>query len=75
MRLTTLLRGDGSLAEARALWRRLAPITQAAFAEPNPTVIKGALARQGWMADLLRPPMLPAAVVNVDALLAAADCL
>lgn len=75
VRLTTLLRGDGSLAEARALWRRLAPITQAAFAEPNPTVMKGALARQGWMADLLRPPMLPAAVVNVDALLAAADCL
>ncbi len=72
VRLAALLRGDGSLAEARALWRRLAPITQAAFAEPNPAVIKGALARQGWMADGLRPPMLPAAAASVDALLGSA---
>jgi 4-hydroxy-tetrahydrodipicolinate synthase len=72
VRLAALLRGDGSLAEARALWRRLVPITQAAFAEPNPAVIKGALARQGWMADGLRPPMLPAAAASVDALLGAA---
>ena len=75
VRLAALLRGDGSLAEARALWRQLVPITQAAFAEPNPAVIKGALARQDWMADLLRPPMLPAAAANVDALLAAANGL
>ena len=75
VRLAALLLGDGSLAEARALWRRLVPITQAAFAEPNPAVIKGALARQDWMADLLRPPMLPAAAANVDALLAAANGL
>lgn len=72
VQLAAVLRGDGSLIEARALWRRLVPITQAAFAEPNPAVIKGALARQGWMADLLRPPMLPAAAACVDALLAAA---
>ena len=72
VQLATALRGGG-LADARALWRRLAPITQAAFAEPNPAVIKGALARQGWMADLLRPPMLPAAPASVEALLAAAD--
>ena len=71
VRLAALLRGDG-LAEARALWRRLAPITQAAFAEPNPAVIKGALARQGWLADGLRAPMLPAAASSVDALLATA---
>ncbi len=70
VRLAALLRGGG-LAEARALWRRLAPITQAAFAEPNPAVIKGALARQGWLADGLRAPMLPAAASSVDALLAA----
>ena len=75
VRLAALLLGDGSLAEARALWRQLVPITQAAFAEPNPAVIKGALARQDWMADLLRPPMLPAAAANVDALLAAANGL
>lgn len=73
VRLAALLRDGGSIAEARALWRRLAPITQAAFAEPNPAVIKGALARQGWLAEVLRAPMLPAATASVDALLAAAD--
>lgn len=72
VRLAALLRDGGSLGEARALWRRLAPLTKAAFAEPNPAVIKGALARQGWLADVLRAPMLPAAPANVDALLAAA---
>ena len=69
--LATQLR-SGALAEARALWRRLAPLTQAAFAEPNPAVLKGALARQGWLADVLRPPMLPASAASVEALLAAA---
>jgi 4-hydroxy-tetrahydrodipicolinate synthase len=73
VRLATLLREGGALTEARTLWRRLAPITQAAFAEPNPAVIKGALARQGWLADVLRAPMLPAAPDNVTRLLAAAD--
>ncbi len=71
VRLAALLRAGG-LAEARALWRRLAPLTQAAFAEPNPAVIKGALARQHRLADVLRPPMLPAARASVDSLLAAA---
>lgn len=72
VRLAALLRDAGALAEARTLWRRLAPITQAAFAEPNPAAIKGALARQGWLADVLRAPMLGAAPANVEALLAAA---
>lgn len=63
---------SGALTEARMRWRRLVPITQAAFAEPNPAVVKGALARQGWLADVLRPPMLPAAAASVEALLAAA---
>jgi 4-hydroxy-tetrahydrodipicolinate synthase len=71
VQLATLLRG-GQLVAARALWRRLSPITQAAFAEPNPAVIKGALAQQGWLADVLRPPMLAAAPASVQALLAAA---
>lgn len=75
VQLAAWLHGSGGLADARALWRRLAPITQAAFAEPNPAVIKGALARQGWLADQLRPPMLPAAPASVDRLLAAADGL
>ena len=73
VQLARLLRDDGALAEARALWRRLAPITQAAFAEPNPAVIKGALARQGWLDNALRPPMLPAGEGPVQALLAAAE--
>lgn len=73
VRLAALLHGGGDLVEARAQWRRLVRITQAAFAEPNPAVIKGALARQGWLADALRPPMLPAAAASVDRLLAAAD--
>lgn len=73
VRLAALLRGGGSLIEARSLWRRLAPVTQAAFAEPNPAVIKGALARQGWLADVLRAPMQNAAPAGIDALLAAAD--
>ncbi len=72
VQLAAVLRGDGSLVEARALWRRLTPVTQAAFAEPNPAVIKGALARQGWLADVLRAPMLNATPASVDALLAAA---
>ena len=73
VQLAALLRGSGDLVEARALWRRLMPITQAAFAEPNPAVIKGALARQGWMVDALRPPMQSAAPTSVDRLLAAAE--
>jgi 4-hydroxy-tetrahydrodipicolinate synthase len=73
VRLAAALRDGGDIATARTLWRRLAPITQAAFAEPNPAVIKGALARQGWLADGLRAPMLPAAAESVARLLAAAD--
>ncbi len=71
--LARLLASGGGLTDARMLWRRLSPITQAAFAEPNPAVLKGALARQGWLADVLRPPMLPATPASVDRLLAAAD--
>lgn len=55
------------LHEARALWRRLAPLTRALFAEPNPAPVKGLLARQGWLADELRAPMRPAAAATVDA--------
>lgn len=52
---------------ARALWQRLAPLTRALFAEPNPAPAKGALARQGWLADTLRAPLQPAAAATVDA--------
>lgn len=60
----------GRLSQARALWRRLAPLTRALFAEPNPSPLKGVLARQGWMADELRAPMQPAASTTVAAALA-----
>lgn len=59
------------LPTARRLWRQLQPITAAAFAEPNPAPLKAALARQGWLADGLRLPMLPADATTGQALLAA----
>lgn len=62
--------------QARVLWRSLLPVVNAAFTEPNPAVIKAALAQQGLIRDGLRLPMvaasagatqrLLAAVVNVD---------
>lgn len=57
------------LGKARALWRRLAPLTRDAFAEPNPAPLKAALARQGWLANELRTPMRPAAAATAEALL------
>jgi 4-hydroxy-tetrahydrodipicolinate synthase len=63
------------LAEARRLWRRLQPLTRAAFAEPNPAPLKAALARQGWLADELRAPMYPAAPPTAGALLAAVQAV
>ncbi len=57
------------LDEARALWRRLAPLTRDAFAEPNPAPLKAALARQGWLDNELRTPMRPAAAATAEALL------
>ena len=59
------------LATARRLWRQLQPITAAAFAEPNPAPVKAALARQGWLADEVRPPLMPAGQATAQALLAA----
>ena len=75
VRLAALLRDGKALDDARRLWRRLAPVTRAAFAEPNPAVIKGALSRQGWLADALRAPMCCAAPDSVDALVAAAEAV
>ena len=70
--LQRLLR-DAQLGQARALWRVLAPLTAAAFMEPNPAAIKGALARQGWMDDAVRAPMVAAARGSADAVLAAVE--
>ena len=58
-RLTALLR-EGRLVEARAVWRALAPLVDAVFAEPNPALIKAQLALQGEMANTLRLPMTAA---------------
>ncbi len=50
-----MLRGD--LQQARPLWRPLVPLIEAAFAEPNPALIKAVLAQQGLMHNELRLPM------------------
>jgi 4-hydroxy-tetrahydrodipicolinate synthase len=47
---------SGHLAEGRALYHALAPLVAALFAEPNPSVFKAVLARQGWLEDEVRPP-------------------
>lgn len=61
---------QGHLPEARALWRRLSPLTRALFAEPNPAPVKAVLARQGWLADGLRAPLRPASDRTAEAALA-----
>jgi 4-hydroxy-tetrahydrodipicolinate synthase len=59
-RLVSLWR-DGRAAEARALGHRLAPLSAALFAEPNPAVIKAVLYRTGQIpSPAVRLPLLPA---------------
>ncbi|BFV59833.1 4-hydroxy-tetrahydrodipicolinate synthase [Kitasatospora sp. CMC57] len=56
----------------RELGHRLARLSIAAFAEPNPTVIKGVLHAQGRIPTPdVRLPLLPAGPESVDAALAA----
>jgi 4-hydroxy-tetrahydrodipicolinate synthase len=51
----------GEAARARELGRRLAPLSAALFAEPNPAVIKGVLHAQGKIpSPAVRLPLLPA---------------
>jgi len=69
VRLQRLL-ATQQLDEARTLWRTLAPLTRAAFAEPNPAPLKAALAHEGWLANELRAPMQAAGAATRDALLA-----
>ncbi len=64
-----LLAGQ-QLHDARALWQRLAPLTRALFAEPNPAPLKAVLARQGWLDEELRAPMLAATAATANAALA-----
>lgn len=67
---------QGELPAARALWRRLWPLTKALFDEPNPAPVKAALAEALGLADTLRAPMQAASAANrlrVRALLQAID--
>ena len=61
----------GRLARARELGSRLAPLSAALFAEPNPTVIKGVLHAGGQIpSPAVRLPLVPASPAAVDAALA-----
>ncbi|HTZ92735.1 MAG TPA: 4-hydroxy-tetrahydrodipicolinate synthase [Streptosporangiaceae bacterium] len=52
---------EGRAAEARDLGHRLAPLSRALFAEPNPVVIKSVLHRLGQIpSPAVRLPLLPA---------------
>jgi 4-hydroxy-tetrahydrodipicolinate synthase len=52
---------SGRAGQARELGHRLAPLSAALFAEPNPAVIKGALHAQGKIpSPAVRLPLLPA---------------
>jgi 4-hydroxy-tetrahydrodipicolinate synthase len=66
-RLVRLWR-DGAAAEARALGHRLAEVSHALFAEPNPVVIKAVLYRLGRIpSPAVRLPLLPASNAAADA--------
>lgn len=51
---------DTRSAAARELFQKVQPIIKLLFSEPNPAPLKAALAMQGWLADELRLPMVPA---------------
>jgi 4-hydroxy-tetrahydrodipicolinate synthase len=60
----------GDVATARETGHRLAPLSAALFAEPNPTVIKGVLHAQGRIPTAaVRLPLLPASPESVAAAL------
>lgn len=62
----------GRIEEARALGHRLAGLSAALFAEPNPTVIKAVLAAQGRIpSPAVRLPLLPASEATTIAALSA----
>ena len=63
-----LARGD--LAEGRALWRRLKPLTLGLFEEPSPGPLKAMLAGRGECANELRAPMTTASADLVEKLAA-----
>lgn len=58
----------GALHAAQSLWRQLGPLTRELFAEPNPAPLKAMLARDDWLQDELREPLLPATPALVQRL-------
>ncbi|GIH72790.1 dihydrodipicolinate synthase family protein [Sphaerimonospora thailandensis] len=67
---------EGGTAHARDLGHRLAALSAALFAEPNPTVIKGVLHTQGRIpSPAVRLPLLPAGSESVSAALRVLDSL
>lgn len=61
---------QGERTNAQRLWEALAPLVQAMFTEPNPALIKAALAHQGLIHNELRLPMMPASAAAERRLLA-----
>lgn len=65
---------EGDVTSARRTFYRLLPWMQAAFAEPNPAAVKGALALQGLIANEVREPLqscTPATLQRLAGVLAA----
>jgi 4-hydroxy-tetrahydrodipicolinate synthase len=65
--LETMRQGERSTAQQ--LWEPLPALVQAVFAEPNPALIKAALAHQGLIHNELRLPMMPASAAGEQHLL------
>lgn len=59
---------EGDVISARQTFYRLLPWMQAAFAEPNPSAVKGALALQGLIANEVREPMQACTPATLDRL-------
>lgn len=60
---------NGEAARALDIHKQLLPIVRAGFAEPNPTVFKGALAASGEItSDFVRLPLIPATKESSQAL-------
>lgn len=58
------------LREAQRLWHALQPLTRVLFAEPNPMLIKAALAQQGWLVNEVRAPLVPASDTGMEEVMA-----
>ena len=63
----------GDLAQARRLWKCLVPVVNAVFSEPNPALIKAALAQQGLIQNKLRSPMMAASAGATERVLNAIE--